>query len=487
MKHLTTTVSTLSALGSYLAAHRDLLDAARSVLVQLFVAGGDHDRIRGISQAVSAASPRAVIIGCSTDGEILDGLSQSHTTVMSISLFDSATLVPVSIGVAAGGERAAAATMAGHLKKIDGAVRGVVLLATTLSIDCNVVLAELFVHCPGLPLFGGGAGDYAMLDRTVVFHGRDLHDRGIVAVAMVGEALQVLRRTYLGWRPIGKEMTATRVNGFTLQQIDDRPAFEVYRRYLGLAPDRHFFLNALEVPILLKRKNRVLARIPNTANPDGSLTFIADIREGDCLQLGYGDIDLILENARQTQKEIAAFSPEAIYFYSCGVRRFLMQQEVDFELEPFARIAPSAGFFTYGEFCDLGDESPLMNATIVTVALREGPPATTDRVAFEQSAPPERFDSYHYRHVRIVSRLLHILDAVTGELRESNAQMQKQLDEIKQLRGILPICASCKKIRDDQGYWNQLEAYMQRHTDVTFTHGICPGCKARLYPDIEND
>jgi len=54
--------------------------------------------------------------------------------------------------------------------------------------------------------------------------------------------------------------------------------------------------------------------------------------------------------------------------------------------------------------------------------------------------------------------------------------------EIGTLRGILPICASCKKIRDDKGYWNQIEAYIRDHSDVEFSHGICPDCMKRLYP-----
>ncbi len=61
-------------------------------------------------------------------------------------------------------------------------------------------------------------------------------------------------------------------------------------------------------------------------------------------------------------------------------------------------------------------------------------------------------------------------------LAEEHARLQQALEEVKTLQGIVPICASCKKIRDDQGYWNSLEAYLARHTDATFTHGICPDC-----------
>jgi PAS domain S-box-containing protein len=63
-------------------------------------------------------------------------------------------------------------------------------------------------------------------------------------------------------------------------------------------------------------------------------------------------------------------------------------------------------------------------------------------------------------------------------------QLRKALDQIKTLDGIVPICASCKKIRDDKGYWEQVEAYVSRHTDARFSHGICPDCAARLYPEL---
>lgn len=64
-------------------------------------------------------------------------------------------------------------------------------------------------------------------------------------------------------------------------------------------------------------------------------------------------------------------------------------------------------------------------------------------------------------------------------------ELQKALAQIKTLSGLLPICASCKKIRDDQGYWNQIEVYLHEHSEVEFSHGICPECAAKLYPDLK--
>jgi hypothetical protein len=70
------------------------------------------------------------------------------------------------------------------------------------------------------------------------------------------------------------------------------------------------------------------------------------------------------------------------------------------------------------------------------------------------------------------------------EKSEAIKKLNKALKEVKILSGFLPICASCKKIRDDKGYWNQIEAYISEHSEAEFSHGICPDCSEKLYPDI---
>jgi len=63
-------------------------------------------------------------------------------------------------------------------------------------------------------------------------------------------------------------------------------------------------------------------------------------------------------------------------------------------------------------------------------------------------------------------------------------ELEEALSKIKTLKGLIPICASCKKIRDDKGFWNKLEAYIETHSEAEFSHGICPDCLDKLYPDF---
>ena len=71
------------------------------------------------------------------------------------------------------------------------------------------------------------------------------------------------------------------------------------------------------------------------------------------------------------------------------------------------------------------------------------------------------------------------------ELKKKNFELEKMLLEIKTLRGIIPICANCKKIKTDKGSWTQMESYISEHSDAEFSHGICPNCSEILYPELE--
>ncbi len=86
--------------------------------------------------------------------------------------------------------------------------------------------------------------------------------------------------------------------------------------------------------------------------------------------------------------------------------------------------------------------------------------------------------------------LRHLQKDVEGKntrLRELNRDLQRALDEIKTLRGIIPICSNCKKIRDDDDSWQRIEEYISAHSEAVFSHGICPDCAKKLYPDLDLD
>jgi nitrate/nitrite-specific signal transduction histidine kinase len=85
--------------------------------------------------------------------------------------------------------------------------------------------------------------------------------------------------------------------------------------------------------------------------------------------------------------------------------------------------------------------------------------------------------------VRLIRSQFEQLDVAAAEREELIGELRDALAAVKRLRGLLPICASCKKIRNDDGYWTQIEAYIEEHSEALFTHGICEDCLERLYPE----
>jgi DNA-binding response OmpR family regulator len=76
------------------------------------------------------------------------------------------------------------------------------------------------------------------------------------------------------------------------------------------------------------------------------------------------------------------------------------------------------------------------------------------------------------------------LERVNGELTRRQQQLEEALGNIKTLRGLIPICSYCKKIRDDKGFWERVESYLKKHSEASFSHSICPECLREHFPDF---
>lgn len=137
--------------------------------------------------------------------------------------------------------------------------------------------------------------------------------------------------------------------------------------------------------------------------------------------------------------------------------------------------------------------SPLAQALLEGFALdwgcntylwpRQGGPQTP----VEYSATRIRHESGETVGVVIVFRDISPRKQMEQEREGLIQELQNALAKVKTLSGMLPICAGCKKIRDDRGYWEVVEAYLKKHADVTFTHGLCPDCIRKRYPDFADE
>lgn len=398
------------------------LTHSQALLVQVYCAEADLQKISAITSIIASKYPAAVIAGATTIGEVAHGRLMSNQTVIGFTFFESSDVHLVAVASAGDDEQAIGVEIGRQVSQNYTDVAGVLLLATTLSVDAAALLKGLSFTLDDCPVFGGGAGDYSATHTSLVFSKSEQFKQGVIAVVFCGKDLHVEAHTYLGWQPLSHSMRITQADGLDVQQVDGRPAFDIYRRYLNILSNEQFLYNAMEFPFLLERDGEVLARIPVATSPEGALRFVADIHEGERFRIGYGDIDLIIENSKELHESMAEFAPQVVFLYTCSCRRTLMQESVELETLPLEAIAPTFGFYTYGEFYGSSNVS-LLNGAMVAVGLREGP--KHGKTAQSREHTSHCSESYSERdplanqHTRVVSRLMRFIKVVSAELEAS--------------------------------------------------------------------
>jgi DNA-binding NtrC family response regulator len=182
--------------------------------------------------------------------------------------------------------------------------------------------------------------------------------------------------------------------------------------------------------------------------------------------------------------------------------RFLKERRIPFNCTKAATVAESATHLKTGKFDAVISDYQLPDGTALDVmphAQAVGVPvivvtgAGNETIAVEAMKAGARDylikdHSRNYLHVMPTT----VKNAIERHLMEQErdkliVDLKQALADIKTLNGLLPICARCKKIRDDKGYWNHLEKYIQEHSEAQFTHGYCPDCATELFSSLDEE
>ena len=123
----------------------------------------------------------------------------------------------------------------------------------------------------------------------------------------------------------------------------------------------------------------------------------------------------------------------------------------------------------------------------IYVVLTSGKRVESDQQADGLDAGADGYITRPLSNREMLSRIASIVRILRAERERDRliVELKKAFSEIKQLRGILPICSYCKKIRDDKGYWKQIESYIREHSGAEFSHSICQDCAKEHYPDFD--
>ena len=393
------------------------------VLFTVFSETAVHDEIQTVLDVIEKEMPNAKFFGCTTYGNIIDGILCKTKIGVTCTLIEYPSTKLKLLQFRMNAENMDEVTAA-VVKEVDENpwVSAVELMTTIYGMSMTGFCEGLSRIRPEVAVFGGGALDEGMDDPTacVFSKGHGIYQGGAVFLLMGGEDFHVTTTHIAGWKPLGRELKVTKAKGSVLYELDGKPAYDTYYKYLHIKNDENFFQNTLEFPFFYNHNGLEILRAPSYCNEDGSLVMTADIEENVVTRMAYGDPWTILQTIKEGGAEIQAFSPEIITVFSCAARRtFWGDQEVSKETMPFQSMVPTSGFYTSSEFLRTGTDVNQHNVTLVVAAMREGE-------IVEKAADSFRMGQEDYSGtVSMINRLATFIDAATEELAEANLKLQE--------------------------------------------------------------
>lgn len=331
---------------------------------------------------LAAAFPGVPVAGCSTAGEILGTRVSDDGAVIGVVELERASARIETCHVARAGESyEAGATLARRLTGPD--LRGVLVFSDGSAVNGSALVRGFNEHLPpGTVVTGGLAGDGKRFDHTwVVEGGRPA--RGVVsAVGLYGASLSLFHGSQGGWTAFGPERTVTASEGSVLYSLDDQPALEIYKRYLGDMA-RELPASALRFPLsvrLDKKDERPVVRtVLSIDERKQSMTFAGDVPQGSLVRLMQASYDRLLDGAAQAGADAARGAgggDRLCVVVSCVGRRLVLGERVEEELESVQSHLPAGtemiGFYSYGEISPvLFGECGLHNQTMTLTILVE--------------------------------------------------------------------------------------------------------------------
>jgi c-di-GMP phosphodiesterase len=389
----------------------DIQDSSK-LLIQIFTFSTDYTFLINLTNFFKTNFPNASLIGSTTDGEIKDGHVSTKTTVISFTIFDNVRLKTYI------SDQFKNYFEAGHnlaTNIIEDDTKVIISFIDGLSGNGEEYLQGINSVKSNIIVAGGLAGDSAKFKQTYIFTKDTILDKGVVGVSLSSENLNVFTDYSFNWLMVGKQLTITKVKENRVFMIDDKSAVDTYDYYLGKNISEKLPYIGIEFPLIIERNGLHIARAPIAKEDDGSLIFAGNFHHMDKVRFGYGDSDEILEQTQNHINKLYNIPIESIFIYSCMARRRFIPDEIENETIIYNQIAPTSGFYTYGEFFSSSDNKQLLNQSMTLLALSESDQPNTQNTIF----------NIKKNKSTTIQALSHLLSIATKEL--DNAQKDLQI------------------------------------------------------------
>ena len=396
-------------------------NSSYTTIFRIYSQDMNFDHIRHICDILDDQMPEALYLGCTANANILEGELADAEIILTCTVFEYETTKAEILQFPFLEENVKEDVA--QLKEFCLAnpwVNSVEMHATIMDMSMKEFCDEMTGLPNDIQVFGGGAFNPNMDDETaaVFSKGNGFLEHGIVFLLLGGSDFHAYSTFIAGWKPLKRRFKITKADREILYELDGKPAFDVYQRFLNIEKNDKFFSNTLEFPLFLEHGEVDILRCPLAVNDDDSLVMSSDVQEDAIVRLAYGDPATILSSIKRDSQNIADFQPEVIQTFSCAARRaFWGDENISDETVVFSNIAPTAGFYTHGEFLRKDGDMLNFNVTLVIAAMREGEPKNKEKVKIDDT----QFDSPD--KIPIIWRFVSFIEASTAELEEMNQRL----------------------------------------------------------------
>jgi len=397
----------------------------QEVLIQVF-SGETYQRTKEVLSEIQETFPHAKVITSSTDGEIVNNIVSTRNIIISISVFQK-TQVSTAYSFIPSVKDAQDNCFVNGVeiakKLVKEKTKLLILFIGGINANGEKFLDGVYSVSPNIIVSGGLSGDNGNFIECFVGLDKELHKNGVVGVALDSDDLIVKNLYSFGWDKVGIEHTITKSKNNCVYEIDNIKALDFYKKYLGEESANNLPAIGMEFPLIYEKDGISIARAMTADNKDGSLNFAGNIAENTKVYLGIGNIDKIITNHINN---LSSFSHETFFIYSCMARRRFIPNDIYRELTQFINLAPTSGFFTYGEFFT-SKKYELLNHTLTAVSLSEN--LTNSTYNATKYIDRRNNDA----HSNTIGTLTNILNQTYKDLEEKNQALNKSVDHFKVL------------------------------------------------------
>ncbi|WP_026511837.1 sensor domain-containing diguanylate cyclase [Butyrivibrio sp. LC3010] len=401
----------------------------KSLLFHLYTIKFTKDEIAKVQEEILEMYPDAKVAGTSSNGDICDGHLAEYGLVMSVSIFESTDISVYFYECASGEEEQIGLSICNTINETDK-IKAAEILLTLKTINSTKVLSEVEKCKRNVKIFGGGsAGANIEETSTSVISERKISHTGVILITYSGDDIHVDIHHAIGWKPLGKELVVTKSEDKRLYELDNVPAGKIYSKYLDIQADDDFFANMLEFPLISKQHGYEVLRLPFSCDTkDDSIILAGDVKQGTVVSLSYGDPDVIKADVEDLIWNVRSFAPQAIFLYSCGVRRLYWKYLINKETGPFSLIAPVSGFYSSGEIMRMGDYIIEHHVTLIAIAMREGGQALAQPTGIGDKEIEIPEEQKMHGQLSMVRRLANFINVTSAELRAANDELREMAD-----------------------------------------------------------